>query len=128
GAGATAAPLRGPTFFSSLARGGTLWNIASPQDGPWQRFNRNSRGEPNAKKNAKFPEGEVQRSLTARRAEGRRGRGRRCGDAWLPDDRQGARSDQHALAEHLAAEGHLPRVRAGLRQEGQRHDRRRPED
>ena len=36
--------------------------------------------------------------------------------------------DQHALAEHLAGEGHLPRVRARLRQEGQRHDRRRPED
>ena len=41
---------------------------------------------------------------------------------------QGAGPDQHALAEHLAVEGHLPRVRARLRQEGQRHDRRRPQD
>ena len=36
--------------------------------------------------------------------------------------------DQHALAEHMAVEGHLPRIRARLRQEGQRHDRRRPQD
>ena len=47
-------------------------------------------------------------------------------NARLPDDRQGAGPDQHALAEHLAGEGHLPRVRQRLRQEGQRHDRRRP--
>ena len=40
----------------------------------------------------------------------------------------GAGPDQHALAEHLAVEGHLPRIRARLRQEGQRHDRRRPQD
>ena len=56
-------------------------------------------------------------------------RGRRRRDAGLPDDRQGAgRPDRDALAEHLAVEGHLPRVRARLRQEGQRHDRRRPQD
>ena len=36
--------------------------------------------------------------------------------------------DQHALAEHLAVQGHLPRIRDRLRQEGQRHDRRRPQD
>ena len=36
--------------------------------------------------------------------------------------------DQHALAEHLAVEGYLSRIRARLRQEGQRHDRRRPQD
>ena len=45
-----------------------------------------------------------------------------------PSRRQGARPHQHALAEHLAVEGHLPRIRARLRQEGQRHDRRRPQD
>ena len=39
--------------------------------------------------------------------------------------RQGPGPDQHALAEHLAGQGHLPRVRPGLRQEGQRDDRRR---
>ena len=33
-----------------------------------------------------------------------------------------------ALAEHVAGQGHLPRVRQRLRQEGQRHDRRRPQD
>ena len=49
----------------------------------------------------------------------RRGRARR---------RPGAGPDHHALAEHLAVEGHLPRVRARLRQEGQRHDRRRSQD
>jgi len=38
------------------------------------------------------------------------------------------RADFDALAEHLAFEGHLPRVRARLRQEGERHDRRRPQD
>ena len=38
------------------------------------------------------------------------------------------RAHQHALAEHLAVEGHFPRIRARLRQEGQRHDRRRPQD
>ena len=42
--------------------------------------------------------------------------------------RQGPGPDQHAVAEHLAVEGHLSRVRARFRQEGQRHDRRRPED
>ena len=36
--------------------------------------------------------------------------------------------DQHALAEHLAVQGHLPRIRPRLRQEGQRHDRRRSQD
>ena len=46
----------------------------------------------------------------------------------IPDDREGAGADQHALAEHLAGEGHLPRVRHRLRQEGERHDRRRPQD
>ena len=29
-----------------------------------------------------------------------------------------------ALAEHMAVEGYLPRIRARLRQDGQRHDRR----
>ena len=38
------------------------------------------------------------------------------------------RPDHDALAEHVAVEGHLPRVRARLREEGQRHDRRRPQD
>ena len=53
-----------------------------------------------------------------RRRSGRRAR--------VPDDRQGAGDPIcDALAEHLAGEGHLPRVRARLRQEGQRHDRRR---
>ena len=46
----------------------------------------------------------------------------------LPDDRQGAGPDLDALAEHLAGEGHLPRVRERLREEGERHDRRRPQD
>src|SRR5437016_1514451 len=57
----------------------------------------------------------------------RRGRGRR-GNARLPGDRQGAGPDLDALAEHLALEGHLPRVRARLRQESERHDRRRSQD
>src|SRR5882762_859367 len=58
-----------------------------------------------------------------------RGRGRdRRGNARLPGDRQGARPDFDALAEHLALERHLPRVRARLRQEGERHDRRRSQD
>ena len=55
----------------------------------------------------------------------RRGDG---GDRGRAERRQGAGPDQHALAEHLAVEGHLPRIRARLRQEGQRHDRRRPQD
>src|SRR6266568_3979161 len=60
---------------------------------------------------------------------GGRGRGdrRRC-DAGLPDDLQGPGPDLDALAEHLAVEGHLPRVRARLRQESERHDRRRSQD
>ena len=43
-------------------------------------------------------------------------------------DRPANGADFDALAEHMAVEGHLPRIRARLRQEGQRHDRRRPED
>ena len=35
---------------------------------------------------------------------------------------------QHALAKHLACQGHLPRVRTRLRKKGQRHDRWRLED
>ena len=63
-------------------------------------------------------------SLTA--ASGARGGVATLG---VPDDRQGAGgTDQHAFSEHLAVEGHLPRVRARLRQEGKRHDRRRPQD
>ena len=42
--------------------------------------------------------------------------------------RAGAGPDQHALAEHLAGQGYFPRIRARLRQEGKRHDRRRPQD
>ena len=42
--------------------------------------------------------------------------------------RQGAGADLDAMAEHLAVEGYLPRIRARLRQDGQRHDRRRPQD
>ncbi len=34
----------------------------------------------------------------------------------------------HALAEHLAHQGHFPRVRPRLCQEGKRHDRRGPQD
>src|SRR3954470_8200010 len=39
-----------------------------------------------------------------------------------------SRADHLALAEHLADERHLPRVRARLRQEGERHERRPPQD
>src|SRR5262245_2685744 len=35
------------------------------------------------------------------------------------EHRQGTTGDHLALAEHMALEGHLPRVRARLRQEGQ---------
>ena len=57
--------------------------------------------------------------------DGRR-RGRRDGRGAGIVNAQ--RPDQHALAEHLAGEGHFPRIRPRLRQEGQRHDRRRPQD
>ena len=40
----------------------------------------------------------------------------------------GFRGRAAALPEHLARQGHLPRVRQRLRQEGQRHGRRPPED
>ena len=39
-----------------------------------------------------------------------------------------AQTTSAALPEHLAGEGHLPRVRHRLRQEGQRHGGRPPED
>src|SRR5882762_6926883 len=56
-------------------------------------------------------------------------RSRACdGGRERAERRQGARRDQHALSEHLAVEGHLPRIRARLRQDGQRHDRRRSQD
>ena len=58
--------------------------------------------------------------------------GRSCrgdgGDRGRAQRRHGAGPHQHALAEHLAVEGHLSRIRARLRQESQRHDRRRPQD
>src|SRR3989442_811804 len=54
--------------------------------------------------------------------------GRRRGDAGLSHGRQGPGADHDALAEHLAAEVDLPGVGAGLRQEGQGHDGRRPKD
>src|SRR6267142_1977839 len=46
-----------------------------------------------------------------------RGRSRDRGSGRA-DRGQGPGPDQHALAEHLALEGYLPRVRARLRQEG----------
>ncbi len=52
----------------------------------------------------------------------------RCGDRGRTGRDRTDRPDQHALAEHVAVQGHFPRIRPRLRQEGQRHDRRRPED
>ena len=54
--------------------------------------------------------------------------GRSSGIDGLPDDRQGAGADYDALAEHLADQGHFPRVCPRLRQEGERHDRRGSQD
>src|SRR5215468_316031 len=51
--------------------------------------------------------------------EGREGRGEGAGGS------RGGELDgrpEHAVAEHVAGEGYLPRVRARLRQEGERHD------
>ena len=60
--------------------------------------------------------------------KGAAARGSRRRRAGLPERGQGAGPHLDALAEHLAGEGHLPRVRERLRQEGQRHDRRRRQD
>jgi hypothetical protein len=46
------------------------------------------------------------------------GRSGRRRDGRRADHRQCAGADQHALAEHLAGQGYLPRIRARLRQEG----------
>ncbi len=57
----------------------------------------------------------------------RSGRGR--GSARLSDDCQRTSdADRDAVAEHVASEGHLSRIRQRFRQEGQRHDRWRAED
>ena len=56
------------------------------------------------------------------------GRGGRRGGAGISHGRQGPGADYDALAEHLADQGHFPRVRPRLRQEGERHDRRGPQD
>ena len=61
--------------------------------------------------------------------QGRNGRRRQRRCAGIPDDRQRPdRPGLDALAEHLAVEGHLPRIRARLCEEGERHDGRRPQD
>ena len=57
-----------------------------------------------------------------------RGGSRRSGRPGISRGRQGAGADYDALAEHLADQGHFSRVRPRLRQEGERHDRRRPQD
>src|SRR5215471_4366671 len=97
--------------------GNGLWNktrqrlfkrIINPREGDWN--------EPKQK----FVDGNAPQ-IPQRCGSGQRGRG--CADG-----RESSGPHQHAVAEHLAVEGHFPRVCERLRQEGQRYDRRRSED